>query len=226
MKISEIFSSIQGEGIHAGKPSVFLRTALCNLKCVWCDTKYTWDWDNYDYSKEVHELPIEKVIEKIKQFEPKHLVITGGEPLIQQSDIASLLSKLGADYFVEVETDCTIIPNSDMLEHVNHWNVSPKTSNSGNSREAREIPQCYDFFVKLENCVFKFVIENESDLEEIDELIAKYSIPKNKILLMPQASTKDELNLKKEEIEKIAKAKGLLFSSRLQVERWGSQRGT
>ena len=61
---------------------------------------------------------------------------------------------------------------------------------------------------------------------EIDELITKYSIPKNKILLMPQASTKDELNLKKEEIEKIAKAKSLLFSSRLQVERWGNQRGT
>ena len=226
MKVSEIFSSIQGEGPHAGKPSVFLRTALCNLKCVWCDTKYTWDWDNYDYSKEVHEVPIEKVIEKIKEFEPKHIVITGGEPLIQQNDIASLLSKLGDDYFVEVETDCTIIPNSAMLEHVNHWNVSPKTSNSGNSREAREIPQCYDFFVKLENCVFKFVIENETDLVEIDKLITKYSIPKNKILLMPQASTKDELNLKKEEIEKIAKAKGLLFSSRLQVERWGSQRGT
>ena len=226
MKVSEIFSSIQGEGPHAGKPSVFLRTALCNLKCVWCDTKYTWDWDNYDYSKEVHELPIEKVLEKIKEFEPKHVVITGGEPLIQQNDIASLLSKLGDDYFVEVETDCTIIPNSAMLEHVNHWNASPKTSNSGNSREAREIPQCYDFFAKLENSVFKFVIENESDLVEIDELITKYSIPKNKILLMPQASTKDELNLKKEEIEKIAKAKGLLFSSRLQVERWGNQRGT
>ena len=225
MKISEIFSSIQGEGPHAGKPSVFLRTALCNLKCVWCDTKYTWDWDNYDYSKEVHELPIEKVIEKIKEFEPKHIVITGGEPLIQQNDIASLLSKLGDDYFVEVETDCTIIPNSALLEHVNHWNVSPKTSNSGNSREAREISQCYDFFAKLENSVFKFVIENETDLKEIDELITKYNIPKNKILLMPQASTKDELNLKKEEIEKIAMAKGLLFSSRLQVERWGNQRG-
>ena len=226
MKISEIFSSIQGEGIHAGKPSVFLRTALCNLKCEWCDTKYTWDWDNYDYSKEVHEIPIEKVIEKIKEFEPKHIVITGGEPLIQQNDIALLLSKLGDDYFVEVETDCTIIPDSVMLEHVNHWNVSPKTSNSENFREAREIPQCYDFFVKLENSVFKFVIEKESDLVEIDELITKYSIPKNKILLMPQASTKDELNLKKEEIEKIAMANGLLFSSRLQVERWGNQRGT
>ena len=178
------------------------------------------------YSKEVHELPIENVIEKIKEFEPKHIVITGGEPLIQQNDIASLLSKLGDDYFVEVETDCTIIPNSAMLEHVNHWNVSPKTSNSGNSREAREIPQCYDFFAKLENSVFKFVIENETDLKEIDELITKYSIPKNKILLMPQASTKDELNSMKESVEKLAIKNGLLFSSRLQVERWGNQRGT
>ena len=226
MKVSEIFSSIQGEGPHAGKPSIFLRTALCNLKCVWCDTKYTWDWDNYDYSKEVHELPIEKVLEKIKEFEPKHVVITGGEPLIQQNDIASLLSKLGDDYFVEVETDCTIIPNSAMLEHVNHWNVSPKTSNSGNSREAREIPQCYDFFVKLENCVFKFVIENETDLVEIDKLITKYSIPKNKILLMPQASTKDEINSTKESVEELATKNDMLFSSRLQVERWGNQRGT
>ena len=112
-----------------------------------------------------------------------------------------------------------------MLEHVNHWNVSPKTSNSGNSREAREIPQCYDFFVKLENCVFKFVIENETDLVEIDKLITKYSIPKNKILLMPQASTKDELNSTKESVEKLATKNDMLFSSRLQVERWGNQRG-
>ena len=48
MKISEIFESIQGEGNNAGKPAVFLRTAECNLKCIWCDTKYTWDWKNYD----------------------------------------------------------------------------------------------------------------------------------------------------------------------------------
>ena len=58
MKISEIFESIQGEGNNAGKPAVFLRTAECNLKCIWCDTKYTWDWKNYDYSKEVNEISI------------------------------------------------------------------------------------------------------------------------------------------------------------------------
>ena len=63
-------------------------------------------------------------------------------------------------------------------------------------------------------------------MKEIDELITKYNIPKNKILLMPQASTKDEINSTKESVEKLAIKNGLLFSSRLQVERWGNQRGT
>ena len=78
----------------------------------------------------------------------------------------------------------------------------------------------------MENSLFKFVIENESDMKEVDSLITKYNIPKNKILLMPQASTRDELNAKKESIEKLAIKNGFSFSSRLQVERWGNQRGT
>ena len=102
MKISEIFKSIQGEGINAGKDVVFLRTALCNLKCSWCDTKYTWDWDNYDYSKEVKELSINQVKDEIEQFSIKHLVITGGEPMMQADDLAELLSFLKPDFYVEV----------------------------------------------------------------------------------------------------------------------------
>ena len=53
LKLSEIFYSIQGEGVSIGRPSVFLRTALCNLKCKWCDTPYTWDWKKYDIKKEM-----------------------------------------------------------------------------------------------------------------------------------------------------------------------------
>ena len=76
MKISEIFTSIQGEGTNAGKPSIFLRTAECNLKCTWCDTKYTWDWKNFDYSKEVKEISIKEVKERLERFNLRHLVIT------------------------------------------------------------------------------------------------------------------------------------------------------
>lgn len=62
IKVSEIFHSIQGEGVSAGRPAVFLRTALCNLTCTWCDTKYTRNLDNYDYSKEVREMEVSEIL--------------------------------------------------------------------------------------------------------------------------------------------------------------------
>src|ERR1044072_5713610 len=92
LRISEIFYSLQGEGKNIGTPVVFLRTALCNLKCTWCDTKYTWDWDNYDYKKEVKELDLASICEFIFSFKVKHLVVTGGEPLLQQNRLAQVLS--------------------------------------------------------------------------------------------------------------------------------------
>ena len=68
MRISEIFESVQGEGTNAGKDSIFIRTALCNLKCSWCDTKYTWDWDNFAYDVEVHDMSIDQIKEKLENF--------------------------------------------------------------------------------------------------------------------------------------------------------------
>ena len=86
----EIFHSIQGEGVTAGTPSVFLRLSTCNLACTWCDTRYTWDWDNHDYDREVVALDAEDVEQRILGFRCPHLVITGGEPLIQQKALAPL----------------------------------------------------------------------------------------------------------------------------------------
>ena len=58
LKLSEVFESIQGEGPSAGLPCVFVRLATCNLHCSYCDTKYTWDWQNYDYEREVRVVPL------------------------------------------------------------------------------------------------------------------------------------------------------------------------
>ena len=73
MQVNEIFKSIQGEGPNFGKPAIFLRTAQCNLKCTWCDTKYTWDWKNFDYSKEVHEMSIDEIKESILDLSLIHI---------------------------------------------------------------------------------------------------------------------------------------------------------
>jgi organic radical activating enzyme len=225
MQINEIFKSIQGEGPNFGKPAIFLRTAQCNLKCTWCDTKYTWDWKNYDYAKEVKEMTIEEIKEQLLDYEIKHLVITGGEPLLQQDDIADLLSFLKPDFYVEIETNCTILPNKMLTDLVDQWNVSPKTENSGNPLELYENDECYYFFANQENCFFKYVVENESDIPEIKKFITKYNIPNNRVQLMTQASTKEEISTREKSISELAKANNFLFSPRLHVAMWGAQRG-
>lgn len=198
---------------------------MCNLTCSWCDTKYTWDWKNYDYNEEVTEQSIPFVKNQIIHFKPKHLVITGGEPLMQQNEIIDLLHDLkGLDYYVEVETNCTIKPKENLLKLVDQWNVSPKTSNSGNKLSLYEIKECYKFFASLANSFFKFVVEKEDDLKEIEYFIKKYEIRKNHILLMPQASNKKELFLRKKAVKGFAKKYGLGFSPRLHIEKWGNQR--
>jgi len=225
MKISEIFESIQGEGNNAGKPAVFLRTAECNLKCVWCDTKYTWDWKNYDYSKEVNEMSIKEVRQSLEQFRIRHLVITGGEPLMQQDDLSELLTFLKPKFYVEVETNGTILPNNSLSALVDQWNVSPKTKNSGNPLEMCEDNECYTFFSKKKNCYFKYVVESEEDLIEINQLISKYNLEKERVLLMTQAITKEEILEKEKNVFTISKKNNLGFSPRLHVMKWGSQRG-
>ena len=226
MKISEIFVSIQGEGPTAGKPAVFLRTSMCNLTCSWCDTKYTWDWDNFDYNKEVKEMTTDDIKEKINELWIKHLVITGGEPLLQQDELVELLEKISTEkFYVEVETNCTIKPINQILKHVNQWNVSPKTKNSENKLELYENSECYNFFAKLHNSIFKFVVENESDIEEIEHFISKFNLPRERVLLMPQASEKEELSKCKNKIQEISKKHNLGFTNRFQVEQWGNQRG-
>ena len=225
MQVNEIFKSIQGEGPNFGKPAIFLRTAQCNLKCSWCDTKYTWDWDNYDFKKEVIEMTIDEIKEKILDLEIKHLVITGGEPLLQQDDLADLLSFLKPDFYVEIETNCTILPNKMLTDLVDQWNVSPKTENSGNPLELYENNECYYFFANQENCFFKYVVETESDISEIKKFVTKYNIPEKRVQLMTQASTKEEIRSREKSVSELAKLNNFSFSPRLHVAMWGAQRG-
>jgi len=225
LKVSEIFASVQGEGTNAGKPAVFLRTALCNLACSWCDTKYTWDWKNYDYKKEVKEMSISEAKTEITKYGKNHLVITGGEPLLQQQGLTMLLEDLGSSYFVEIETNGTIKPENEILEYVNQWNVSPKLANSNNKLDFYEKEECYHFFRKLKNSLFKYVVEDKNDLKEIEFFIQKYDLPRERVLVMPQASTRSELSLRDPIVKELGRIHHLGYSSRLHVEMWDNQRG-
>ena len=223
---AEIFYSLQGEGPTAGTPSVFLRLATCNLACSWCDTKYTWDWQNYDYDQEVAALDAAQVVEQILRFDCRRLVITGGEPLLQQRELGPVVTGLKAKGFqFEVETNGTVVPGFELVAGVDQWNVSPKLHNSGNPGERRELPEILDFFSRLPAAFFKFVVEDPEDIAEVCSLRDRYGLPGSRIVLMPQGQTAEAIYQRGRWISEACIAEGFLFSTRLHILLWGDKRG-
>ena len=239
----EIFHSIQGEGKNIGRPSVFIRTSLCNLHCIWCDTDYTWNWENTrfkhvkdnnpDYKKfNINEMilhiSIDEIYKLVKKTECKSIVLTGGEPMLQQEELVALISffrKKDAAYFFEIETNGTIIPTDDFEKLVNQYNVSPKLANSNNSKKLREKPAAYRFFSKNKKAVFKFVLADKSDLEEVLDLSKKYKITPQKIYLMPEGMTSEELKTKQIWLLDICKKYNMNYTDRLHIHIFGAKRG-
>ena len=222
----EIFRSIQGEGVSAGTPSVFLRLATCNLSCSWCDTKYTWDWDRYDYRKEIVSLDTAEVERRLDALECPRLVITGGEPLLQQAEIAPLASSLqNRGWYVEVETNGTIAPEAEMAEAVSQWNVSPKTGSSGNLRDRREVPDALRAFRELPGAYFKFVVVEPGDLEEVGTVVERHGLPRDRVLLMPEGVTPDAVRRRGKWAAEACVRNGYRFTTRLHILLWGDERG-
>lgn len=222
----EIFHSVQGEGVSIGTPSVFLRLATCNLACHWCDTKYTWDWRNFDYGTEVVELEAEEIKRRLQSFDCSHVVITGGEPLLQQTELEPLVANLAADgYTFEVETNGTVLPGASMLRNIDQWNVSPKLRTSGNAQELREIAPVFETLAQLPKAYFKFVVTGESDVDEVCALRDRYSLTPGRVLLMPEGRTADALEKKSSWLSEACVKHGFRFTTRLHILLWGDERG-
>ncbi len=222
----EIFHSLQGEGVTAGRPSVFLRLATCNLACSWCDTKYTWDWDSYDYEREVVSLSVSEVEERVMEFRCPRLVITGGEPLMQQGRLGPLASSLKRQgFYCEVETNGTLAPSAEMVDSVSQWNVSPKLSNSGNRTERREVAGPLAAFRDLGNAYFKFVVVDPPDVDEVSALVDRYGIPAGQVVLMPEGTTADALTRRSTWLAEACTERGYRFSTRLHILLWSDERG-
>ena len=148
--VSECFGPTeQGEGKTAGKEVMFLRLAYCNLKCVFCDTPYTWQAKLL--KTEVHKMTIEDVITKLQNRKViKSIVISGGEPLLQQKELISLCKWLrSTNWWIEIETNGTILPNKELVNLVNQFNCSPKLSNSGNIKPQNPKAQHYHYYGKI-----------------------------------------------------------------------------
>ncbi|HSX36324.1 MAG TPA: 7-carboxy-7-deazaguanine synthase QueE [Patescibacteria group bacterium] len=180
-----VFATLQGEGLTAGAPVVFLRLNDCNLHCGkdgvgWrCDTDYTWDKTMPEYWRESRVVPVEDAAADLQAAwtaSPFRLpdsnpraVISGGEPMLQRRQIVRLLPHLPG-WDVEIETNGTIVPPDEL--RVCQINCSPKLASSGNDLRARRRLDALRAIDGFPNHVFKFVIaEPEPDLAEVRELM-------------------------------------------------------
>ncbi len=158
IKVSEIFTSFQGEGPYIGTPATFLRLYGCNLDCEWCDT----DISTYEM------LSVDDVAEiLLTQMEFNNinlLVITGGEPTLQMEEIKRLIKEIPEDIKIQLETNGSIFEYLPEIEYV----ISPK--------EDKE--KVFENYYKYENVFFKFVITCEEDIDEVISIKNKYGYDK------------------------------------------------
>ncbi|WP_438979926.1 7-carboxy-7-deazaguanine synthase QueE [Polynucleobacter sp.] len=232
----EVFYTIQGEGPSIGKPAVFVRLSLCNLQCVWCDTPYTWNWEGTPYehednvkfsrSKEILAVDEKTLAVIIGQYGCKRVVITGGEPLLQQLHLPRLFDELnGHGYIYEVETNGTITPNPEVVRQVAQFNVSPKLKSSGNDPAKALKEEVLIFFNECDKAVFKFVVSDPDDLVEVMELCDLIGIDHSKVYLMPEGRDQEAIQANSLWLAEVCKDQQFNFTSRLHVMLWGAKKG-
>jgi organic radical activating enzyme len=253
LPVSEMFLSLQGEGPSAGRRAVFLRLAFCNLKCVWCDSAYTWKgkveatWmRSGEIAKALRRLwaPAGLRSAGIRQFpiepsavgpwspqrvalpwddSPPLLVITGGEPLLFQDRLVFLL-RLLRGWSVEVETNGTIAPSPALVRLVCRFNVSPKLSNSRQPVRLRRVPSAIAALLASEKAFWKFVVCSERDIREINRWVSDFALPRDRVYLMPEGTTRSRLAQTSEIAADLAARYGYHFTHRLHILIWNGER--
>lgn len=226
LKVSETFYSLQGEGITAGVPAVFLRLTGCGCDCSWCDTYDVWT-KGQDYTFEsLYSLFESSGYLLALTTGRASLIITGGDPMLQQIGIVGFFDYIREQQFdnarqwnIEVETQGVIAPTKELAGYVRQWNVSPKLANSG-MPATRRIKPALSWYSSHPNSWFKFPIAQESDMVEVDILVKSYCLPKSRVLLMPVCSTRETYERASVWVAELCKKTGYRFGPRHQLMIW------
>jgi 7-carboxy-7-deazaguanine synthase len=224
LAVNEVFGpTFQGEGPTSGRRAAFLRLARCNLSCTWCDTAYTWDWSRYEPRDEVHRIAAEELLSRIAAMGVDRLVITGGEPLLQQAQLLELLEACATRWTVEIETNGTRAPLPATAALVDQFNVAIKLANSGMAERARVRPAAIRALLDTGRAVFKFVVEEPQELDEVAGLVDRFGL--EPVWIMPQGTTPEMVVEGVRRLSDPVLDRGWNMTSRLHVLAWGSERG-
>jgi organic radical activating enzyme len=222
--VSEVFKSVQGEGANIGTPSVFLRLGVCNLQCTWCDTPYTWKTGFTDYKARGIEWILKEVAGFMSGNGVRNIVVTGGEPLLQQAQLVEFLSdQLFEDKEIEFETNGSmpLLPAmKDLLKKRRvTFTISPKLADSGNRQYKVHL---------YPHSVLKFVYVSKKSEKLIDAFIQDSGIDtkKTKIYVMPEGTSVEAMSQKYKNLLTYCEKRGYHFTPRLQIYLFGNTRAT
>jgi len=244
-----VFSTIQGEGKYMGTACTFIRLSGCNLRCSWrnqdgsetlCDTPYS------SFKPERNKKPILETVKLVNSLKHNHIVISGGEPFMQEGLVELVYELKNSGNFVTIETNGTTFLNTE----ADFISISPKLSSSANgkfkemqNKNRIDLEELTKFLLRYD-CQLKFVANTEDDINEIKDLIDQLCLSlvkeshklgrptktnseniANLVWLMPQGVSAAQLNDKAQWIWEVCEQEGWNFSDRLHVRIWGHKRG-
>ncbi|MEO1496694.1 MAG: radical SAM protein [Planctomycetota bacterium] len=228
MRIAEVYRSTQGEGLLTGEPSVFVRASGCNLRCWFCDTPHA------SWRPEGVDLTVDEIVAQVEEWDCRHVVLTGGEPMLF-AELIPLCERLrGGGKHVTIETAGTLyLPVvCDLMS------LSPKLAGSTPSRDehahwarrherSRWRPDVVRRLMAEHPYQLKFVIDRPDELDEVRGLLGE--LPGHdpaRVLLMPQGRTPEELADHAAWLAPLCERHGYTYCPRKQIEWYGVARGT
>jgi 7-carboxy-7-deazaguanine synthase len=225
MRIAEFFQSVQGEGEFAGTPSVFVRTTGCNLRCWFCDTPYT-SWE-----PEGSQEPWRQILERVLACDCRHVVLTGGEPMLQPEILLLCQALQSAGRFITIETAGTVSRpvQADLMS------ISPKRANSAprdgiwaaRHEARRDRIDVVSQLVRDYRYQLKYVIDRPEDVDDVDRHVRQIGgISPARVFLMPQGTDVEGIREKTAWLKPAAERRGYAVSPRLHIELFGNRRGT
>lgn len=229
LRVNDIFGpTIQGEGPYMGHTVNFIRLGLCNLHCTNCDTAPTWDSSRYDLARENPWVSVDEIVQVTEESSKGTIVvISGGEPLLQQDTAAfrELLRRLvKLEYDIHIETNGTRLVRPPVADLVTHFSVSPKLTGAlisprdeKDKRIKMGVLKHFANYVKLNKACFKFVCATPEHVEEVDQLRTDLELWADAFWIMPEGQTAEEVERSSKLILPATMEYGFCFTPRLHI---------
>lgn len=220
--ISDIIApTLRGEGPSLGRRCAVIRFGGCNLACTWCDSPRDWDGSRFNLSAELTSRLVKNIALDALACEPGLVVLTGGEPLIQQNQEGwPILLHLLSGVEIELETNGTIAPTEATVRGVHRFIVSPKLANSGAPAWSRLRPDALQLWAELARrgyAIFNFVVRDATDVETVSSLARLYNIPSTHVYVMVEGTGGDAMLRGTRDLATAVLEAGLNLTTRLGV---------